>query len=204
MRNLSPIRHCICIFVAVLCFSLASLSWSQTKQQSPDSRGTISAEDTYTNPALGMTIKLPGDWRLLDMTSETPNDPGCTGPLCGPSDINAVLESKPGSNPSYRLYLSGWKLLEKYLNRNRYPLKWFAGMMLEGSLGNELVPIEKQTAIQIDGRPAYRLLAGHPGRKTATVIGYVSEANGYVFLLVGATPTDPQSLQSAIEALKFH
>jgi len=46
-----------------------------------------------------MTINLPGDWRVLEMTTETPNDPSCTGPLCGSPDINAVLESKPGSTP---------------------------------------------------------------------------------------------------------
>jgi len=197
-------RHRKCIFVAVFCFSLAYLSWSQTKQPSPDSRGTIFEENNYTNPALGMTINLPGDWRLLETTSETPNDPSCTGPLCGRPDINVVLESKPGSNPSYRLYLSGWKLSAQYLNRNRYPLKWFAGIMLEGSMGSDLVPLEKQTALQLNGKPAFRMLAVGRGEKTPRVLGYVSEANGYVFLLVCAAPTNPDPMLSAIEAMKFH
>jgi hypothetical protein len=188
----------------MVCFSLASLSWSQEKQASPDSRGTISEENSYTNPALGITINLPGDWRVLEMTTETPNDPSCTGPLCGRPDINAVLESKPGSNPNYRLYLSGWKLSAQYLNRNRYPLKWFAGIMLEGSMGSDLIPLEKQIALQFDGKPAFRLRAAGRGENTPRVLGYVSEARGYVFLLVGAAPSAPRPLQSAIEALKFH
>jgi len=198
-------RRCKRLFVTVLfCFSFFSLSWTQEKESSPDSRGAISEENSYTNPALGMTISLPGDWRLLQMTTETPNDPVCTGPLCGSPDINAVLESKPGSNPSYRLYLSGWKLSAQYLNRNRYPLKWFAGIMLEGSMGSDLVALEKQTALQLDGKPAFRLLAAGHGESTPRVLGYVSEARGYVFLLVGAAPSAPHPLQSAIEALKFH
>ncbi len=195
--------RCGRIFVVVFCLSFLSLSWSQKKQPGPDSRGTVSEDNNYTNPALGMTINLPGDWLLLEMTTETPNDPGCTGPLCGAPDINAVLESKPGSNPSYRLYLSGWKLSERYLNRNRYPLKWFAGIMLEGSMGSDLEVFEKQTAVQFDGKPAFRLLTAGHGEKTPRVLGYVSEAHGYVFLLVGAAPAAPRALQSAIEALRL-
>lgn len=193
------------VFVSVLaCFSLATLSWTQNKQSSLDSRGTISEENTYTNPALGMTINLPGDWRLLQLTTESPTDSSCTGPLCGSPDINAVLESKPGENPSYRLYLSGWKLSGQYLNRNRYPLKWFAGIMMEGSLGQtDLVPIGERTAIEFGGRPAFRLLLARPEETTARVVGYVSESNGYVFLLVGATPTNPRALQAAVEGMKL-
>jgi hypothetical protein len=75
--------------------------------------------------------------------------------------------------------------------------------MLEGSMGSDLVPIEKQTAIQFDGRPAFRLSAAGRGENIPRILGYVSEARGYVFLLVGATPSAPYPLQSAIEALKF-
>jgi hypothetical protein len=189
------------ILVVLFCFSIASLAWSQKKQPSPVSRGTISEENNYTNPALGMTINLPGDWRLLEMTTETPDDPGCTGPLCGAPDINVVLESKPGSSPGYRLYLSAWKLSEPYLNRSRYPLKWFAGIMLEGSMDSDLEAFEKQTAIQFDGKPAFRLLMAGHGEKAPRVLGYVSESRGYVFLLVGAAPLAPHPLQSAIESL---
>jgi|SRR5271169_1288661 len=111
---------------------------------------------------------------------------------------------KTGVDPNYRLYLSGWKLSAQYLNRNRYPLKWFAGIMLEGSMGSDLITLEKQIALQLDGKPAFRLLAAGRGENTPRVLGYVSEARGYVFLLVGAAPSAPRPLQSAIEALKFH
>lgn len=177
---------------------------AQEKQRDSDLRGSVVEENTYRNPALGMTISLPGSWQLLQSTTPTPTDPSCTGPLCGPPDINAVLESKAGSQPAYRLYLSGWKLSRQYLNRSRYPLKWFAGIMLEGSLDPNLVPMEKQTSIQLDGKPAFRLLTAGRGEKNPRVLGYVAEANGFVFLMVGAAPTQPQPMQSAIESLKFH
>jgi hypothetical protein len=185
------------------CFFLTSVSWAQKKELRPDLRGTISEQNDYTNPALGLTINLPGEWRLLEMTTDTPNDPSCTGPLCGSPDINVVLESKLGQKEGYRLYLSGWKLSAEYLNRNRYPLDWFASIMLEGSMGRDLVPLEKHKAVRLDGKPAFRLLMVDRGERTPKVIGYVSEARGYVFLLVCATPTKPEIMQSAIEAMKL-
>jgi hypothetical protein len=162
-------------------------------------------QNIYENPALGLTITLPGSWLVLaEKSSDShPDNSDCRGPLCGNPEIDVAIQTKPGSDPGYKLYFLGYKLSATYLNRNRYPLKWFAGMMLQGSLGGDLVPIEKQTATQLDGRPAYRLLAAGPGETTARVLGYVSEANGYVFLLVGAAPTNPQALQSAIEALRL-
>lgn len=193
------------LLLVSLCFFSATLAHPQDKQASPELRGRLVGENTYENAALGLTVTLPGSWLLLAEKSSDSHTghPDCTGPLCGNPEIDVAIQTKPGSDPLYKLYLVGYKLSATYLNRSRYPLKWFAGIMLEGSLGNELVPIETQTAIQLDGRPAYRLLAGNPGVKTAIVIGYVSEANGYVFLLVGATPTNPQALQSAIEGLKW-
>lgn len=92
----------------------------------------------------------------------------------------------------------------QYLNRSRYPLKWFAGIMLEGSMGSDLVPLGKQTALQLDGNSAFHLLAAGRGESVPKVLGYVSEARGYVFLLVGASQSEPQVLQSAIEAMKLH
>ena len=183
-------------------FLISSCSWSQ-KAPNPDSRGAISANHVYTNPALGITITLPGAWRLTETTTQTPNDPTCTGPLCGPPDVNEVLESKPGSNPSYKLYLSAWKLSLQYLDRNRYPLRWFAGIMLEGSMGNNLVTLERQTPVQFDGKPAFRVMAAGRGETTPRVLGYVSEDRGYVFLLVGGAPSTPDPLKSAIEAMKL-
>ncbi len=197
-------RARIFVLVTVCCLSLTFPSGAQEKQRSLDLRGSISAQNSYTNPALGLTINLPGQWQMLEMKTETPYDPSCTGPLCGSPGINAVLESKLAGNPSYKLYLSGWKLSAEYLNRRQYPLSWFAKIMMEGSLGGSgLIPLGEQTAIQLSGKPAYRLLAARRGDTTPRILGYVSEARGYVFLLVGAAPATPQVLQSAIEALKI-
>ena len=186
-------------FAILLSVALTSFFSAQTKHPGDELRGTVSDQNRYMNPALGMTIDLPGEWRMLDMTSETPSDPGCTGPLCGPPNINVVLESKP----NYRLYLSGWKLSAEYLDRKRHPLGWFADIMLEGSMGGDLVPVRKHEALQLDRRLAYRLLMANKGELTPKVVGYVSEARGYVFLLVCATPTKPEVMQMAVEGMKL-
>lgn len=195
-------RRCAILFTILLCFS-SSLSWTQAKPLTPDLRGVVSEGNNYSNLALGMTMKLPGEWRLQDTTSETPNDPSCTGPLCGKPDINAVLETKPGQSDRYRLYLSAWKLSAQYLDRKRYPLDWFAGIMLEGSVGPGLVPLEKHRPVQLDGKPGFRLFTVRRGEQTPRAIGYVSEAKGYVFLLVCPTPAKSEIMQSAIEAMKL-
>lgn len=187
-----------------LCLFSSLCAHPQNKQPSPDLQGRMVSESIYENLALGLTITLPGSWHLPphSATLSAP-DPSCTGPLCGNPEINVAIESKPESDSHYKVFLAGYRLPAQYLNRNRYPLKWFAGIMMADSLGSDLAPIEKQTAIQLDGRPAYRLLAARPGETTARALGYVSESNGYVFLLVGAAPMSPQTLLSAIEALKF-
>lgn len=168
-------------FLATWCLLVIAPSLAQNKQPTADLRGSISGQNTYSNPALGMTINLPGQWQESEEQTETPHDPNCTGPLCGSPDINAALETKAGGNPSYKLYLSGWKLAPEYMNRSRYPLKWFAKIMMEGSLGGSgLVPFGEQTAIQFSRKPAYRLLAARPGDASPRILGYVSEAHGYV------------------------
>lgn len=190
--------------LVTVCLLLTLPSWTQTKQPTPDLRGTISEQNSYINPALGMTINLPEQWQMAESKTDTPHDPNCSGPLCGSPDINVILETKPAGRPSYKLYLSGWRLSPEYMNRNRYPLRWFAKIMMEGSLGGSgLVPLGEQTAIQFSGKPAYRLLASRPGDTTPRMLGYVSEAHGYVFLLVGAGAVNPEVLQAAIEGMKF-
>ena len=198
------LRKVLSFLVALFCLLSSLLAHAQNKQPSPDQQGRIVGENIYENLALGLTITLPGSWRLPPNSATLSDpDPTCTGPLCGNPEINVAIESKPESDSHYKIYLAGYRLPAQYLNRNRYPLKWFAGIMMADSLGKDLVPIEKQTAIQLDGRPAHRLLVAHPGETTPRVLGYVSEANGYVFLLVGAAPMNPQVLRSAIEALKL-
>jgi hypothetical protein len=187
-----------------LCLFIALFAYGQEKNPIPGLQGNLADQNVYTNPALGMTIGLPGTWTLTEITRQTARDPACTGPLCGTPEIKIELETKSESSLRYKIYLAAYKLWGEYLNRNRYSLKWFAEIMMEGSLGgSNLVPIGERSAIQFGGRPAYRLLAARPGNTTPRSLGYVSESNGYVFLLVGAAPTRPQLLQSAIETMKL-
>lgn len=186
-----------------LIVSLTFIATAQEKQPTGGLQGSLTEENIYTNPALGMTISLPGKWRLSEITTRTPVDPTCSGPLCGTPEIQVEFHTTPGTEQPYKIYLSGFKLSAQYLNRSRYSLKWFADIMLEGSLGHDLVPIEKETAIHLDGKSAYRLLVAGRGETVPRVLGYVAEANGYVFLLVCAAPKNADPARSAIEAMKL-
>jgi len=195
------------IFI-LLWASLTLFAYPQDKQSARnDLTGKIVGGNVYINSALSMKITLPGVWDLLP-SEPRPSHPvsDCQGPLCGNPEISLTLQTEAASSPAYTVYLSGYKLSGQYLNRDRNPLSKFAETMLAGSLsGSDLVPIGTQSAIQLDGKPAYRLLVRKPGETLPRIIGYVSEANGYVFLLIIAAARNSimQPLQSAIEATKF-
>ncbi|MFZ0310644.1 MAG: hypothetical protein WCA76_04890 [Candidatus Sulfotelmatobacter sp.] len=171
-----------------------------------DKRGTLEDGSVYRNSTLGITVKLPGGWQLREKgVAHGAHDSSCTGPLCGDADIDVALAPK-GSTSGRSLYLGAWKLSAEYKNRSRYPLKWFAQIMTSGSLGgSNWVPLGSLSAVQLDRRPAYRLLVAEPGEKEAKGFGYVSESNGYVFLLVGSvgSSADESDLQNAVERLEF-
>jgi hypothetical protein len=195
-----------CPFALSLIALIVSLSFlvaAQEKQPNAGLQGSLTEENVYTNPALGMTISLPEKWRMSEITTQTPVDPTCTGPLCGTPEIQVEFHTVPGSEQPYKIFLSGFKLSAQYLNQRRYSLKWFADIMLEGSLGSDLVPLEKETAIHLDGKSAFRLLAAGRGETVPRVLGYVAQANGYVFLLVCAAPKNADPARSAIEAMKL-
>jgi hypothetical protein len=152
-------------------------------------------------------MTLPGTWELVQPESTQSHPPSdCDGPLRRSPEINLILRTKADSNRACTVHLAGYRLSPQYLSRDRNPLSKFAEIMLEGSMrrGSDLVPIGTQSAIQLDGRLAYRLLAGKTGETVPKIIEYVSEAVGYVFMLVLAMRnSSPQALQSAIEAMKF-
>jgi hypothetical protein len=92
---------------------LLPLLLSAQNQQSPsallDLHGTLTKENVYSNPALGMTMVLPRKWQFVDKKlqarlegskapRETPPDPDCAGPLCHVR-INVTLITKPGQAP---------------------------------------------------------------------------------------------------------
>lgn len=70
--------------------------------------------------------------------------------------------------------------------------------------GSGLTPMGPAKAIRLDGAPAYRQLAGYPNDQIARAAGYVADANGYVFMLVVATPSNPEPVKAAIEKMVLH
>jgi hypothetical protein len=195
-----------CLFASALISLIVSLTFlapAQERHLAAALQGSLAEENVYTNPALGMTISLPGKWRMSEITTQTPVDPTCTGPLCGTPEIQVEFQTAPGSEQAYKIYLSGFKLSGQYLNRSRYSLKWFADIMLEGSLGSDLVPTEKEASLHLDEKSAYRLLAAGRGETIPRVLGYVAEARGYVFLLVCAAPKNAEPVRSSIESMKL-
>jgi hypothetical protein len=191
----------------LLCMCLTQLGHAQQNEPTSDLQGSLVGGNVYVNAALGITITLPGTWELgraVPTQSEPPSD--CSGPLCGNPEINLILRTKGDSTPAARVRLAGYKLSGPYLNRSRHPLSEFADIMLEGSMrsGSDLVPIGGRSAIKLDGESAYRQAAGMQGETAPKIIGYVSEANGYLFMLVlSVRDSSPQALQSPIEAMKL-
>lgn len=196
--------------LAVLFLTLASVA--QNDKSAPDKKGRFLDENTYNNPALGMTLKLPGAWELFtqqarkDMGVEEKEtvDPSCTGPLCQSAiDVSLITKAEPVATAS--IFLLAYKLEPRYLDRRRYPLKIFAQSMLTGSVGGSgWTPDGDITPLEIDGRPAYRLLVKQPSSKGC---GYVAESNGYVFMMIGVAPrTVPWKfgqIQEALEKMKL-
>jgi hypothetical protein len=182
-------------------FLFPLLALAADQPSSIDLRGSVSEGHIYRNTTLGMTIMLPGEWLLLPLRPFSNSVANCQGPLCH-SAMRATLEMK-SENPKYKVDILAFKLSP--LDQAHYPLSKLAEVMMVGSMGgSNLIPIGIQTFLRLDGKPAYRLLAG-PDGKVAKVIGYVAEANGYIFLLVGsAHQSSIDDLQSAIENMKLH
>lgn len=191
------------------------------KAPAPEKKGHFLDERTYSNPALGMTITLPGAWEFYDQKErqelgvpekESAVDPGCRGPLCGDGDIDVGLISKfgPKDAPKGAMFLTAFKLTQKYLDRTRYPLRKFAEAMTKNSLaGTDWELSGDLTALELDGKPAYRLLVHRSliGGHETQGLSYVGESNGYVFLLIATVsdlnPGYPKELQSAMEHMKL-
>jgi hypothetical protein len=191
--------------VLLLCLAFASVGYTDEKQPADNKRGSIVDGNTYNNPALAMTIKLPGTWHFLEKpVSEQPKDPSCRGPLCGTPEVNVALESRSGTAPLHGIFLAAYKLSPEYLNRQRYPLKKFAEVMLPGSMqGTGWTSQGDLNEIQLDSRPAYRLFGRNLTIESKKGFGYVCESNNYIFMLIGSAYSSPNDLQSAIENMKF-
>jgi hypothetical protein len=196
--------------------SLVALAQSPELKEMPVNKGNIQGGNTYYNPALSMTISLPGSWHFFDRTMySTPESlqkdkewadrirSGCSGPLCGHAEIDVALQSPSTPPLVHAIYLTAYKLSPEYQNRERHPLKRFAEIMSLDSLGDAWVPDGELTAIQLDGRPAYRLILHDKKVPTAKGLVYVADSNGRVFMLVGAAVSKSEELRSAIENMRL-
>ena len=165
-------------------------------------RGSIVGGNTYSNPALGLQISLPGKWHFMPPVPRPESTSGCRGPLCGNPEIEATLE--PDSDPTQKLGLIAYKLSSRYLNRERYPLKKFAELMTLNSLGgSNWVSLGGLDLVQFGGRPTYRLLVRDQNISTKKGFAYVSESNGYIYLIVGGDGSSSQNLRQAVENMKI-
>lgn len=206
-----PVFH-----ILTIAMLLSIPSWiSGQEPGSNQLQGSLSDSHVYKNPALSMTLTLPGEWQSLPKEIKSTLDANqktssCRGPLCGDPQIDVALITKRESLRSATslrdVFLIAYKLSPPYLDRSRFPLKSFASAMLTGSLGGSgFVPAGDLASLSMDGKPAYRLLARKPD-SAMEEIGYVSESNGYVFMLVCASnpPSGLPELQSAVEKMTIH
>jgi hypothetical protein len=207
--SLSPLFCAAC-----LCVPLAFLTQTVEPKELPENKGTIEEGNTYYNPALQMKISLPGNWHFFDRTrystseskekekeSEERSRATCQGPLCGHGEIDVALQT---DTPFvHAIFLSAYPLSPEYQDRQRHPLKKFAEVMSLGSMGNSWVPEGELTAMQLNGRPAYRLIVHHKRATTAKGFIYVADSNGRVFMILGTAMSEPGKLQTAMENMTF-
>ena len=119
-------------------------------------------------------------------------------------EVNVALESRSGPAPLYGIFLAAYALSPEYLNRQRYPLKKFVDVMLPGSMqGTGWTPQGDLNAIELNGKPAYRLFARNLTIESKKGFGYVCESNKYIFMLIGSAFSSPNDLQSAIKNMKL-
>jgi hypothetical protein len=201
---------------AFLCIFLAFPPQLLDPREMLENKGSITGGNTYHNPALNMTVTLPGEWHFFDRTMYSSAESKqkekemlertqatCKGALCGPVEIDVALQSPSAPPPVYAMFLTAHKLSDEYQNRERHPLKELAKIMSLGSLGDNWVPEGDLTAIQFGGRPAYRLIVHHKRNTTAKGFLYVSDSNGQVFLLLGTALKGPEELRLALERISF-
>jgi len=183
------------------------------KPATPDTKGQFLDENTYNNPTLGLTVKLPGAWEFFTDNAQkvlgvketpAPPDPSCVGPFCR-ADINAALITKAKPVPVASIFLTAYRIAPEFQDRRRYPLKQFAESMMTASVGGSGWTIDGElTPIKLDGRPAFRLLVQQMSSKGC---GYVAESNSHVFMIIGVAPrTIPEKfgqIQDALEKMKF-
>jgi hypothetical protein len=204
----------VIFFIQVFCawLLLPVVGLAQDEVMLPVNQGQIIEGSTYQNPALSMTIRLPGKWHLIGkathpglQSDSNPPQSKCSGPFCAGLAIDVAMEtdSKPGTHPQDAIFLGAYKLSGEYLDRHKFPLKSFAQSMVARNLGNNWVRDGELVYFKLGGKPAYRLDIHSSRDSHATGFAYVSETGGYVFFLLGIAISSPENLKAAIEDLTF-
>ncbi|PYU69686.1 MAG: hypothetical protein DMG52_28265 [Acidobacteria bacterium] len=210
-------KQSIAVWAAILlCHSIALYSQNPDPKELPANKGNLVGQNLYYNPALSLSLSLPGAWQFFDRTAySTPEQKlhekemlekakaTCQGALCGPVEIDVSLQSPSGGPPKYAIYLSAHKLAPEYQDRSLHPLRKFAEVMSLGSLGNNWIPDGALASVNLGGRPAYRLVVHNSHTTTSKGFLYVADSNGQVFMLLGVAMSEPATLQSALESLRF-
>jgi hypothetical protein len=199
------------IVIMLLTAILAMPADSQNTASESDSVGTIKDSHFYQNASLGLSISLPGNtWhfkgtatRLGPQVGPPAVDPKCSGPLCGQLAIDVAMSSGEKPREIYTVFLGAHKLATEFMDRKRYPLRKFAQVIVVQGLKGQWEPEGKLTFQRLDSRAAYKLITHNHRVPSAKGLMYVSESNGYVFLLVGTALKDSEKLQSAIEAMNL-
>jgi hypothetical protein len=168
------------------------------------------------NPALGISIVLPGSWNFMEIDAySSPEQKArakaesetmrahCSGPLCGEADIKEALQTANGGHPVLAIFLTAFKLSPEFRDRQSHPLFEFAQIMTSSAADNGWIVDENLMPVRLSGRHAYRLLVHNATRPDAKGVMYVADSNGFVFMLVATATQRFEDLASAVENLKF-
>jgi len=169
-------------------------------------QGRIVNERIYENSLLGIRVNLPGTWQFLE---QAPDEAPCDRALC--DAINVALSTKVGERPIHTFFLLAYKLKPPYFDRSRYPLRKLAESLALGNIkGSGWFTTGDLTQISLQGRPAYRLIVhkSYPPKMEPVGFAYVTESNGYIFMLLGTEQPTPAAgatseMQSAIETMQL-
>src|SRR5262249_9051239 len=128
-----------------------------------DLKGHFNNPSVYENPALGLTLGLPGEWQFFEedlqremgfRRTDPRSNRNCPEPLCNP-DTEWALISKHANPPAAIIFITAYRMPSQYLDQQRYPLEKWAQIMIKGSSGlSGWTPIGEMTAVTLGSQPA--------------------------------------------------
>jgi hypothetical protein len=91
------LKHARTLIVILGSALLVPYVYAQYNPSTEDPGGSIVRGNTYENPALGMTIAIPGALSLQPGEGHKPAPHSdCRGPLCGNPEIDVTIATTPG------------------------------------------------------------------------------------------------------------